>query len=387
MAADARPRVYLAAALLCMLLGLLLQFTIVHIRYGGNWTGLFFTGSYWKTPPALPGEQIYVHPRSTGYDGQMYHYAAHDPLMQTGIGSYMDNPRVRYQRILLPAIAFLLAGGRQAFIDEAYISANLLFLFLGAWWLGRYLDSLGLQPGYAALFLLSPAALISLDRLTLDLAFTSLCLGFALYLRTGHDVKAAGVLMLACLCRDTGLVLAGASCLVFVTQRRFRKAAAWALCVVPALAWYGYVNARTVDISGDVLRQLIPLKGVLGTLGAPMSYPFNPIVSSVLASLDRLSILAILLAVLLSILQMRRRCFGVLEAAMLAWGLLALCLPRSFYLDPFSGPRVFTPLLMYAVLRGFPDIRWTAFAPMLMMLPRVGLEIAAPLLFALLGRQ
>ena len=73
----------------------------------------------------------------------MYHYAAHDPLIRTDIWRYMDDSRVRYRRILLPATAFVLALGQPSRIDTAYIVANSLFLILGAWWLSRYLDSSG----------------------------------------------------------------------------------------------------------------------------------------------------------------------------------------------------------------------------------------------------
>lgn len=376
----------LSTALLCALLGFLLQFVIVNARYGGNWTGLFCTGSKWPAPPALSSEQLYIFSRSTGYDGQMYHYVAHDPLLQSEIVRYLDNPRVRYQRILLPATAFLLAGGRQAWIDQSYISANLIFLFLGAWWLSRYLDSAGLQPRYAMLFLLSPAALIALDRLTLDLTFTALCVGFALYVRLGHDSKAYVILMLACLCRDTGLVLAGASCLALVFQGRFKKAATWATSAIPAVTWYVYVNSRVPESSGNVLGQLIPFKGVLGALLAPLTYPFGPGVSALLSWLDRLSLLGILVAVLLSVWMVWRHGLGQTEAAMLAWGFIVLCLPRDFWLDAVSGPRVFAPLLMYVLLPGDPPARWSSITPTLMVLPRIGLEIGVPLLSALLRR-
>jgi len=121
---SGRRRACVTSALLCVLSGLALQSLVVNFRYGGNWTALFYTGSNFKVPPALAGERVYVFPNSTGYDGQMYHYVAHDPLIRTDIWRYMDNSRVRYRRILLPAIAFLLAAGRQAWIDPALFGAK-----------------------------------------------------------------------------------------------------------------------------------------------------------------------------------------------------------------------------------------------------------------------
>ncbi|MBZ5624558.1 MAG: hypothetical protein LAQ69_38535 [Acidobacteriia bacterium] len=377
-----RHGVYASAALLCALLGLALECLVVNFGYGGNWTALFCTGSKFPVPPALATERIHVFPNSIGYDGQMYHYVAHDPLVRTDIRRYMDNARARYRRILLPAVAFLLAVGQQARIDSAYIGANLLFLFLGGWWLSRYLDSLSLDPRLAVLFVLSPAALISLDRLTVDLAFTSLCIGFALYVRLKQDANAYAVLALACLCRETGFVLAAAACLALSVERRFRKAAAFATAMIPAAAWYLYVNLRTLDDSNMTFRQLVPFKGIFETLLDPITYPFSGTVDAGLRWLDRWALLGFVLAVLLGVWLARRNGFGQMEAAMMLWSIIGLCLPRSFWEDCYSGARVFTPLLIYVMLRGAPLGRWRVMAPLLMVLPRVALQVLAPLLAA-----
>ena len=377
-----RRRMCVTTALLCALAGLALQFLVVNSRYGGNWTALFCTGSTFRVPPALAGESVYVFPNSSGYDGQMYHYVAHDPLVRTDIWRYMDNSRVRYRRILLPAMAFLLASGRRARIDSAYIAANLLFLFLGAWWLSRYLDSLGLQARWAVLFVLAPAALISLDRLTVDLTFTALCIGFALYIRLRQDANAYAVLVLACLSRETGFVLAGAACLAFSVERRFAKAAALATAVVPAASWYLYVNLKTPDYSGARFGQLIPFKGIFETLQHPMTYPFSGVVNAGLGWLDRSGLLGFVLAVLFSVWLTRRNGFGPMEAAMVLWSSVGLCLPRSFWEDCYSGTRVFTPLLIYVMLGGLAAAGWRAMVPLLMAMPRVVLQVAAPLLAA-----
>lgn len=365
---------------MCLLAGLALQFLIVNLRYGGNWTALFCTGSHGHIPPALARERTYVFPNSTGYDGQMYHYIAHDPLARTEIKRYIDAPAVRYRRILLPATAFLLAAGRQTGIDSAFIAANLLFLFLGAWWLSRYLDVLGLNAQWATLLVLSPAALIALDRLTVDLAFTALCIGFALYVRLEQDGKAFTVLVLACLCRDTGFALAAAACLALSVERRFAKAAAFASAVLPAAAWYIYVSSRTPAYPGVEFGQLIPLKGILETLLNPMGYGFNGSVEATLGWLDRLALLGFILAVLIGVWLTRRKGLRQMEAAALIWSFIGLCLPRVYWEDCYSGARVFTPLMVYVLLRGVRVAGWTAAAPLLMTLPRIGLQVFGPLL-------
>ena len=379
-----RQKLYFATALACVLAAFLWQSLIVNLRYGGNWTALFCTASNLPIPPALAAEDIYRFPDSAGYDGEMYHFIAHDPLGRRGIPQYLDAPQMRYRRILLPAAAYLLAFGRDSWIDAAYIAANLLFLFLGAWWLSRYLDSLKLQPACAALLLLAPAMAISVDRLTVDLAFTALCIGFALYIRLERLVPAAIALMLACLCRDTGFILAVAACLALAVQRRWAKVALMAAAVVPAGAWDLWVRGH-LDPRGNTAGAVAPFQGIVDTLLHPFAYPLGPKVTFALTSLDRLSIVGFLLAAVLSFWLVRRNGFGPIELAMVLWSCLGICLPRNVWEEALSGPRVFTPLLIYVALRGFPSLRWTALAPLLLILPRVLLQIVAPLLLALIS--
>jgi hypothetical protein len=88
------------------------QALTVHYSFGGNWTALYYTGALFRgVPPALQPENIYVFPNSVGYDGQVYHYLAHDPLLRRNFGPFLDDPRYRARRILVPGVAFLLAFG------------------------------------------------------------------------------------------------------------------------------------------------------------------------------------------------------------------------------------------------------------------------------------
>jgi hypothetical protein len=373
-------------ATLCAVFGLGLQFLLVNFHYGGNWTGLFCTGSKFQAPPELADERPYIFPNSTGYDGQMYHYVAHDPLMRTNIWRYVDLPQVRYQRIFLPATAFLLAAGRKAWIDPSYIGANLVCLFLGAWWLSRYLELLGLPARLALLFVFAPATLISLERLTVDLAFTALCVGFALYMQLSQNAKAYGVLALACLTRDTGFLLGIGTCVALSMRRRFWTAVKLATAMLPTAAWYWYVSVRLPSLLNAGLRQLVPFKGIFETLRHPIRYPFSQVVNAGLHWLDGLAIFGFLLAALLTLWLICRNGLGPMETAMALWSLLGICLPRSFWEDCYSGARVFTPLLIYLILCAAPAARRRSAAPLLMVVPRIVLQFSAPLVLAIGSR-
>ncbi|MGH9662537.1 MAG: hypothetical protein ACRD96_28570, partial [Bryobacteraceae bacterium] len=207
----------LAFALLAAAICLAWQTATVEANYGGDWTALYCTGELLPTPPALAAENIYRFSGSLGYDGQFYHYIAHDPFFQRGLDRYVDAPRLRYRRILVPALAWLAGAGR--FVDPAYFGVVLLFVFAGARWLARCAMEQGRSPAWGLAFLVAPATAVSVDRMTVDVALAALCCAFAL------NPRSRLVLALAALTRETGFLLAAASAAASLAQRRFRDAA------------------------------------------------------------------------------------------------------------------------------------------------------------------
>ena len=295
----------------------------------------------------------------------MYHYVAHDPLLRRHFGDSMDSPRLRYRRILLPALAFLFAGGRDSNIDASFVASNLLFLFLGAWWLGRYLVWHGRSPMLAILFVLTPAALTSLDRLTVDLSLAALCVGVAYYAKLESQGPLYTVLVLACLSRETGVALAIAFCISMLTQRRYLKAVLYATAMLPAAVWYLFLNSRTPAIvfEGD----LIPFYGIFSAMVEPFPYQFSPVVNAVVTALDDLALAGIVMAGVLALYSLSRNRFGPIEIAASIWAVVALCLPQGFYEDCYSGGRVFTPLLIFVAMRAATNFSPIWVLPLLLL--------------------
>src|SRR6185295_4877851 len=90
------------------------QIATGHFNYGGNWTALFCIAPDWPQPAFVAPEQLYNIPGSLGYDGQMYHLIAHDPSITRGAVAAMDDPALRYRRILVPMLAWVLALSRDS---------------------------------------------------------------------------------------------------------------------------------------------------------------------------------------------------------------------------------------------------------------------------------
>ncbi len=380
------PRLWSACflpALACAALGFAWQVLTVHFNHQGDWTALFVTGAQYPPPPALASEKLRQFP-GEGYDGQMYHDIAHDPLLRRGFGPYMDNARLRYRRILLPALAFLMAAGRQNAIDASYIACNLLFLFLGAWWLAGYFALSGRNPAWAILFVLVPAALISLDRLTVDLSLAALCLGVAYYARIDAPRRLWAVLALACLSRETGIALAIAFCASELARRSFSRTAIYAASIAPAALWYLYVMVNTEPIPMH-WPQLIPMAGVLGSLAHPFPYPFSPAVNAVITATDFLAIGGAMMACVLAFVAFSRNRFGYLEIAAVLWAAGAILLPRIFWEDCCSSGRVLTPMLIVVALRAVDGASLVWIAPLVLVSMRTWLQLLSPLLGILKG--
>jgi hypothetical protein len=284
---------------LCAIALVLAYQTLLVRRLDANWTALFCAGANIQVPPTLAFEHIHQIPNSDGYDGEFYHYIAHDPFLTRGYASCIDAPRVRYQRILLPLLAYALALGRDDFIDRAYFAVNLAFVFLGTYWLSRYCSNQARSPAWGLAFIVIPAVLVSNDRMTVDGVLTALGVAFLLYSREGSNRRLYLCLALAALTRETGFLLIVAYCWWLISKRRFKAAMVFGTAAVPALAWYVFVFAHTRADHAKFIS--FPFLGLLTRLMHPTHYHLSPALSALAIAADYTALSAIVLALLLAL--------------------------------------------------------------------------------------
>jgi hypothetical protein len=369
----------LAVGLAAVLLAFGWQWLNVRFTYAGDWTGLFCAGANQRVPPRdLLAERLYAEPGTAGFDGQFYHYIAHDPLLRTGLAAYVDSPRLRYRRILLPGLAFLLAAGRQPAVDTAYFAVVLGFVFLGAWWLSRFAALQRRSPAWGLLFLLLPATLGGVDRMVVDIALAALWAGFAAYAAEGRTRPVLVLLALAPLARETGFAMTAACAAWALWQRKPGRAALAAATVIPCLAWYAYLGrAAAPDRS-----QWVALSpgGLVDALRHPYSYPWMAWVNRVMTGLDYLAAAGAVAAVAALVRVALRRPRGVIEFAAAVQGalgaVLILCGSRDLWVHIYGYGRVLSPVLLLLVLAALSRRYWTGLVPLAMILPRMGMEFA-----------
>jgi hypothetical protein len=362
-----------------MLSVFLWQWATVGANYGGNWSALFCTGSLRGIPPSLSAEHIYQFQDSNGFDGSLYHYIAHDPLMRNPeLKAYVDAPRYRYRRILVPGIAWLAALGRSQWIDSAYVSVCLLWIGLGVFWASKVCLSLSAPAAGGLLFVFFPAVLVSVDRMVTDVALAALAVGFVLY-STQSSWRLILVLVAAALARETGFFLLAGYCGYLLLERRWMRALRYAGAGIPAALWYLYVQTHTEAYAPFV--SAIPLATLRAAVTTPISYPAWVPLVPVLRVADMLVIAGLVLGLVLAWFLIVRRCYRPECLAGFCFGLLGIFFfPQHVY----DSGRIYTPLLVFLAVQGLRRRSVLWFVPWLTQVPRVGMQMA-PQVFGVAG--
>jgi len=348
------------------------QFATVHFNYGDNWTALFNTAPDWKRPEFLASENVYTFPAgSLGYDGQMYHFIAHDPWMRRGAIAAMDDPALRYRRILVPALAWALALGRDSAVHATYVSMILGFVFLGVYWLARAIEDRGRHPAWGLMFVIMPATLVSMDRMTVDVALAALTAGFVLY--SNSRWKILPILACAALTRETGLLLTAGYGVFLLSRRRFADLLWTAATILPAMLWYVYVLGQTPPETPAGIAGLIPLAGWIERVAHPAVYPLPRWQALAAVELDYVALAGVALMWGHAAWLAWTRRWNARAAAIYVFAVAIVFIgSRSVWEDAFGYGRVVTPLMVLLAAED-PQPR-LAFGPVVLIDARIGLN-------------
>jgi hypothetical protein len=361
------------------------QALTVRYSYGGNWTGLFCTGSMPPgPPPQLQWERLFLFPDG-GYDGQFYHYIAHDPFLRRGFSASIDIPRYRYRRILVPGLAYLLAGGRDRGVDAAYIAVVWISIGLGAYCLSLFARRHAYPVWLGLLFVLVPAVLISIDRLTIDIALAACAVAFALYTEERAPWKLYLVLLAAGLARETGLLLPAACVLHAAGGRRFRAAGVFLSAAIPAVCWYGYVSLHTPPEPRFALPDFFA--GILHRILHPAPYTgYAASVAIWIQAADLLALAGIATVLCWAAWQAFHRPWTPVPIAIYLFAILAIALAGdSIWAEAYGFGRTFTPLLLLAALQGLKTGSMLPALAMLALDPRIVLQMGGQVLNVVRG--
>ena len=163
---------------------------------------------------------------SQGYDGQFAYYIAVDPDPDV-VASKLDVPAYRYQRILYPLLAHLLALGTDALVPWTLFLLNLAAHALGTWAVAQWLVSRNASASLALVYGLwvGLVASVGLD-LNEPLAF-ALIAGAWWARSADRPLTGAALLTLSLFAKETGLIFWAAALLTDILQKRWRQSAIW----------------------------------------------------------------------------------------------------------------------------------------------------------------
>jgi hypothetical protein len=285
------------------------------------------------------------------YDGQFAYYIALDPA---GAAPYLDVPAYRYQRILLPLAARVLALGQSGLMPWTLLIINLGAQVAGTWAFGELLAAYGASRWYAIVFGLWAGSVYAVRLALAEPLAYGLAAGALLASRRGREGWAAVLYGLALFAKETTLLFVAAHLAWLALHGDWRGVARLAaVAVLPfaafqlcLLAWFGRVGLGS---GGDLSTpfEIIPFMGLL-RIGA--------INSRALA----------LFAAILGPLVVWPTVWGLVAAARRLWqrdfSLAAMALaanagfipftPFSTFREPLGMLRLATGLVMALVLFG-----------------------------------
>lgn len=362
------------------------QLLTVHYNYGGNWTALFCIDTRTQAPAALEAEHLYTCAVPIGYDGSIFHLIAHDPWMRRGFANFIQIPAFRYRRILVPALAWTLALGHDAWIDAAYVAVILGFAFLGVYWLALFAMRHGMHPAWGLVFVLTPATLTSVDRMTADIALAALAVGFVLYVEEDFRWRLILVLALAVLVRETAFPFVCGYVLFLLSRRRFADGAWVVAATLPALAWYAFLRMHLKDASMSWLMGVPPLAGFVQRLLHPLAYRLPQLGNVVVNAMDYVALIGVGLALAYTAVMASKRKWDAVAAAIYGLSLMVVFIKGAAVWDQvYSFGRILTPFLLLVALRQVTSGAWLAFAPIFLVDARFILEFIPQCLGILRG--
>jgi hypothetical protein len=285
-----------------------------------------------------------------GYDGQFTYYIALDPNPRTVV-ERLDVPAYRYQRILYPILARVMAGGDGSIIPWTLVAINVLAHAIGTWAAAEFLADHGLWHGYALIYGLWVGLVVGIG---LDLggpmAYALVTTGWLFYHRERH-AQGAILLGLALFTKETSLLFWLPVLLAEIFGDKRKRAISW-LCVGGILFagwqfWLWHVFGSPGLGSGGAMAttfEWIPFMGL---------WRIGPISMAVLGlyilMFGPTIVLPSIWGILRSIATLRRDLTNAETWALFFNSLFIVFMPFSTFREPLSILRVAAGLVLAVI--------------------------------------
>jgi len=275
---------------------------------------------------------------SEGYDGQFAYQIALRPL---DAAPYLDVPAYRYQRILYPMLARLLALGHPNAIPWTLILANAAAIGLGTWATERLLLHFGVSRWYALSYGLYGGQLLAL-RTDLNEPWAQALIQCAM-LAWAKDRHPAAIcaFALAALTKETTLIFLAAYLLYSLKKRMWPSsiglcAAALPFLIYQALLWAWLGNPGIGSGGANATPfSLVPLGGWLAI--AQVNLMVFLLISLIIVPM---SVLPAIAGIVLSLPDLLQGKDHPITYSLLLNALVILFLPASTFREPAAMVRL-----------------------------------------------
>ena len=246
-------------------------FTVVayflYVKFNGNITGFFRIGENFPKSPYLNISKALIFPGEFGADGQQFLSIAFDPLLKNPDSiEALDVPVYRYRRILYPLLGNLLGFGQTNLIPYVMVLLNSLSIVAIVVFAGLYLQSVGDKAWKSLAVLCIPSVWLILIFSTAGLLNSSLLVGTLYFHRVGKFSHALPLIALACLTRETSVIIWSSLFVFGFLQRRWPQSLSLLGALSPLIIWNSYLRSRTeLQTESDVISSNFgyPLEGIL----------------------------------------------------------------------------------------------------------------------------
>jgi hypothetical protein len=289
-----------------------------------------------------------------GYDGQFAYQIARDPANGW---TKTDVPAYRYQRIMYPMAARLLALGNADLVPWTLIIVNVAALTVGVWLTEEILQHFNVSRWYALIYGLSAGTMMSVRLdLTEPLAYALAQAGVLLALKDRWR-WAAVMLAVGALTKEMTLAVAAGLGLVYLYQRQWAKLLGFsAIVLVPFAIWqivlWQWFGQPGIGSGGALATpfEIVPLRGL-------WSLAFLDVrIFLLLATVAiPVAVLPALFSLWVAGRQVWRRVIDIPTMVLLLNALLMLITPQSTFREPLAMARYVVGLmcavLLYAASR------------------------------------
>jgi hypothetical protein len=221
----------------------LLALTVFGVRqYEFNVSGLLHMDKTFGDAHQVPsGLVLYT---DGAYDGMLYYEVARElPALIAGRKTALDSP-YRFQRVLLPALVYVLTFGNAKWFPLAFVLINIACAIISLWLMLRLTKGKTL---HALTIVANPAILVGiLFTLTEPLSLLLMVVFFWVWLKNDQKLSPFSVLLLilSLLARETTVFLIGLLFLWYIWGKQWRQALLIVIPMIILAGWQFFLEQR-----------------------------------------------------------------------------------------------------------------------------------------------